>query len=305
MTSDPWPNEGAKRAIRKGRRVTNQSELLRASWVASSMISPLLACHPEHDSFNTNMSSDPFYITSRIRAAKNIRFYLTAAQPCPYLEGRLERKVFAALDGPDAIELNDNLTHAGFRRSQNIAYRPACDMCAACVSVRVPVARFEQSRRWRRVTAANEDIVATIVPAQAEFEHYDLLQKYLRLRHLDAGMSDMSIFDYSTMVEETSIRTHLVEYRLGDASGPLVGCALVDALADGLSLVYAFFDPDYEQRSLGSFIILDHVRQAIQFDLPYLYLGYWIKGSAKMAYKVDFQPIEALGASGWQDLNTI
>ncbi len=251
------------------------------------------------------MSSDPFFITGRIRAAKNIRFYLTAAQPCPYIEGRLERKVFAALDGPDAIELNDNLTHAGFRRSQNIAYRPACDMCAACVSVRIPVASFEQTRRWRRVTAANQDVVAQIVPAQAKFEHYDLLQKYLRLRHLDAGMSDMSIFDYSTMVEETSIRTHLVEYRLGDETGPLVGCALVDALADGLSLVYAFFDPELDQRSLGSFIILDHIRQATEVGLPYLYLGYWIQGSAKMAYKVDFQPIEALGASGWQDLNTL
>lgn len=251
------------------------------------------------------MSSDPFSIAGRIKAAKNIRFYLTAAQPCPYLEGRRERKVFAALDGKDAIELNDSLTHAGFRRSQNIAYRPACDMCAACVSVRVPTATFQLTKRWKRVTAANADIVATLMPAQASYEQYALLQKYLSMRHLGAGMSDMSIFDYSTMVEETSVRTHVIEYRIGNKNGPLVACALVDLLADGLSLVYAYFDPEYPKRSLGSFIILDHIRQATEVGLNYLYLGYWIKGSLKMDYKVNFRPIEALGASGWEDLATI
>jgi leucyl-tRNA---protein transferase len=251
------------------------------------------------------MNSDPFSIAGRIKAAKNIRFYLTAAQPCPYLEGRRERKVFAALDGKDAVELNDSLTHAGFRRSQNIAYRPACDMCAACVSVRVPVALFKMTKRWRRVTNVNQDLVARLVSPQATYEQYALLQKYLKLRHLDAGMSDMSIFDYSTMVEETSVRTHVVEYRIGSDTGPLVGCALVDALADGLSLVYAYFDPQYAGRSLGSFIILDHIRQAQDVDIPYLYLGYWIKGSVKMDYKVSFRPIEALGASGWEDLSTL
>ena len=251
------------------------------------------------------MSSDPFPIAGRIKAAKNIRFYLTAAQPCPYLEGRRERKVFAALDGKDAIELNDSLTHAGFRRSQNIAYRPACDMCAACVSVRVPTATFQLTKRWKRVTAANADIVATLMPAQASYEQYALLQKYLSMRHLGAGMSDMSIFDYSTMVEETSVRTHVIEYRIGNKNGPLVACALVDLLADGLSLVYAYFDPEYPKRSLGSFIILDHIRQATEVGLNYLYLGYWIKGSLKMDYKVNFRPIEALGASGWEDLATI
>jgi leucyl-tRNA---protein transferase len=248
------------------------------------------------------MNSDPFSITARIKAAKNIRFYLTASQPCPYLEGHRERKVFAALDGKDAIELNDSLTHAGFRRSQNIAYRPACDMCAACVSVRVPVARFALTRRWQRVWAANKDITARIVPAHATDEQFSLLQKYLRLRHLGAGMSDMNLFDYSTMVEETGVRTHIVEYRIGDENGTLIGCALVDALDEGLSLVYAFYDPEFVRRSLGSLIILDHIRQAKDVGFGYVYLGYWIKGSQKMAYKTDFRPIEALGATGWSDL---
>jgi leucyl-tRNA---protein transferase len=248
------------------------------------------------------MSTDPFSPTGRIKAAKNIRFYLTAAQPCPYLDGRRERKVFAALDGKDAVELNDSLTHAGFRRSQNIAYRPACDMCAACVSVRVPVAMFKPKKRWRRVIAANQDVVAVLTPTRATYEQYSLLQRYLSSRHLGEGMSDMSIFDFSTMVEETSVRTHMVEYRLGDKEGPLVACALVDALEDGLSLVYAFYDPDMDKRSLGSFIILDHIRQATEAKFDFVYLGYWIQGSKKMAYKTDFRPIEALGASGWGPL---
>jgi arginine-tRNA-protein transferase len=175
-------------------------------------------------------------------------------------------------------------------------------MCAACVSVRVPAAQFELTRRWRRVLAANRDIIAQIVPAHATYEQFEVLQKYLTTRHLGAGMSDMSIFDYSTMVEETSVRTHLVEYRLNSADRPLIACALVDALADGLSLVYAFFDPDQAARSLGSYIILDHIRQAQQVDFGYVYLGYWIKGSRKMRYKIDFQPLEALGAAGWEPL---
>lgn len=253
----------------------------------------------------TQMSTDPISPAGRISASKNIRFYLTAAQPCPYLEGRRERKVFAALDGHDAIELNDSLTHAGFRRSQNIAYRPACDMCAACVSVRVPAAQFVFSKRWRRVLAHNQDIVSCLVPAHATYEQYALLLSYLRDRHFGAGMSDMSLFDYSAMVEETSVRTHIIEYRLDSEQGRLVGCALVDALADGLSMVYTFFDPREADRSLGSFMILDHLRQAQDDNYPYVYLGYWVRGSRKMAYKTNFRPIEALGYSGWTDLSPL
>ncbi|MCU0882954.1 MAG: arginyltransferase [Hyphomonadaceae bacterium] len=248
------------------------------------------------------MSSNPFTPDARIKAARNIRFYLTAPQPCPYLPGRRERKVFTALDGADAVELNDNLTHAGFRRSQNIAYRPACDMCASCVSVRVPVNRFETNRRWRRVNKRNGDVVASLVPAHATYEHFDLLKRYLGSRHAGGGMAEMSAFDYAAMVEETTVRTHLVEYRLDGTDGQLIGCALVDVLEDGLSLVYSFYEPDMEERSLGSFIVLDHIRQAREARLAHIYLGYWIAGSAKMAYKVQFQPLEALGPTGWGDL---
>jgi leucyl-tRNA---protein transferase len=248
------------------------------------------------------MSTDPFSPDARIKAARNIRFYLTAPQPCPYLPGRRERKVFTALDGAEAVELNDNLTHAGFRRSQNIAYRPACDMCAACVSVRVPVARFVENRRWRRVLKHNVDVSAHLVPAHATYEHFDLLKRYLASRHNGGGMSEMSAFDYAAMVEETTVRTHVIEYRLGGAGGQLVACVLVDALADGLSLVYSFYEPDLEERSLGSYVVLDHIRQAREVGYANVYLGYWIDGSAKMAYKVQFQPLEALGPTGWADL---
>jgi leucyl-tRNA---protein transferase len=250
------------------------------------------------------MSNDPFSPAGRIKAARNIRFYLTASQPCPYLEGRRERKVFAALDGPDAKELNDNLTHAGFRRSQNIAYRPACDMCAACVSVRIPVASFEYTKRWRKIMARNVDVHVAMRPAHATYEQFDLLKSYLKQRHLGAGMSDMSAFDYAAMLEETNVRTHVIEYRLGGPEGILVGCALVDVLEDGLSLIYSFYDASHAARSLGSYMILDHVRQAQAAGFGYVYLGYWIKGSAKMDYKVEFRPIEALGATGWGILDT-
>jgi leucyl-tRNA---protein transferase len=249
------------------------------------------------------MSNDPFSPAGRIKAARNIRFYLTASQPCPYLEGRRERKVFAALDGPDAIDLNNNLTHAGFRRSQNIAYRPACDMCAACVSVRIPAERFTFTKRWRRILARNKDVHVALRPPHATYEQFDLLKAYLKGRHLGAGMSDMSAFDYAAMLEETSVRTHVIEYRLGSQDGRLVGCALVDVLEDGLSLIYSFFDAQLPARSLGSFMILDHVRQAQASGFGYVYLGYWIKGSLKMDYKVEFRPVEALGATGWAELS--
>jgi leucyl-tRNA---protein transferase len=249
------------------------------------------------------MSNDIFSPAGRIKAARNIRFYLTAPQPCPYLPDRRERKVFAALDGADAVELNDSLTHAGFRRSQNIAYRPACDMCASCVSVRVPVTRFALTRRWRRVLAANADLVPRLVQPQATYEQFDLLKRYLAHRHDGDGMSGMGPFDYAAMAEDSAVRTHIIEYRAGGPDTPLLACALVDALGDGLSLIYSFFHPDIAHRSPGSFIILDHLRQARLSGYAHVYLGYWIKGSRKMDYKTQFKPIEALGPTGWAELD--
>jgi leucyl-tRNA---protein transferase len=198
--------------------------------------------------------------------------------------------------------VNDILTQGGFRRSQNIAYRPACENCAACVSARLPTLEYRFSRSEKRVLTRNSAIGRDIVEAEATREQFDLLRRYLVSRHSGGGMADMTWSDYVAMVEDTAVRTHLVEYRRrSDDKGPgeLMACALVDQLGDGLSLVYSFFDPDSSRASPGSFIILDHVLQARAMDLPYLYLGYWVRGSDKMAYKARFSPLEILRSDGW------
>jgi len=239
-------------------------------------------------------------------ATKQLRFYLTNPAPCPYLPGQRERKVFTSLDTFDPHGLNEALTHAGFRRSQNIAYRPACEACDACISARIPVARFQESRRWRRVLSRNRDLEARLRPAEATEEQYWLARRYLNARHTFGGMAEMALLDYAAMVEETVVRTHMIEYRYreGDQAGELAGAALVDLLQDGLSLVYSYFEPCEPSRSMGSFIILDHVRQARALGLPYVYLGYWVPGSAKMGYKAEFQPLELLRAGGWLPFET-
>ena len=235
------------------------------------------------------------------------QFFLTPGGPCPYLPGRTERKVFARLAGTLAQPLNEALTHSGFRRSQTIAYRPACDACSACVSVRIVADEFKLSRNLHRIARRNGDLVRTIVPAEATREQFALLRTYLDARHAGGGMSDMGLFDYVAMVEETPVKTHIVEYRQPDGSsagrGRLVACALTDDLRDGLSMVYSFFHPGEERRSLGTHMILDHVREAQTRSLPHVYLGYWVRGSKKMDYKSRFRPIEGLSREGWERLN--
>lgn len=233
---------------------------------------------------------------------KNLRFFLTAPSPCPYLPGRKERKVFTALDGIEATELHDVLTNAGFRRSQNIAYRPSCDACDACISARVPVEKFEFTRRWRKIMLRNADLTRALRPAQATEEQFLLLRRYLSSRHADGGMAEMSFTDFAAMVEESAVHTHIVEYRYSDGpnKSELASAALVDALGDGLSMVYSFFNPDDARRSPGVYIILDHIQQARAAGFGYLYLGYWIPGSDKMHYKAEFRPLELLLGGEWR-----
>ncbi|ESQ76197.1 arginyl-tRNA-protein transferase [Asticcacaulis sp. AC402] len=215
------------------------------------------------------------------------------------MPGQEERKVFVHLPPLEAISVNDQLSAIGFRRSQNIAYRPACQTCRACQSVRIPVRRYAFSKSDKRVLKVNADLVKIFVEAEASREQFDLLQKYLKTRHPDGGMMDMTWPDLVAMVEDTLVRTHLIEYRL---DGRLVACVLVDALNDGLSLVYSFYDPDLMTRSLGRYIILDHVDQAARAGYDYVYLGYWVKGSPKMDYKARYQPLEGLTDLGWQTI---
>nr|WP_321444863.1 arginyltransferase [uncultured Cohaesibacter sp.] len=239
------------------------------------------------------------------------QFYLTAPQACPYLEGEHERKIFTYLVGDDAPHLNDLLSVGGFRRSQTIAYRPACEGCQACLSVRVVVPQFRFSRNQTRILKRNADLIGSIKPAEATSEQYALFQRYLQSRHGDGGMVDMAMQDYAAMVEETHIDTFLIEYRIRDADsgitgtskGDLIGVALTDRLNDATSMVYSFFRPDLDQRSLGTFFILDHIRRAQAEGLSHVYLGYWVKNSQKMAYKTRFKPMEFLGNDGWEALD--
>ncbi len=231
------------------------------------------------------------------------QFYLTAPSPCPYLPSRDERKVFTHLIGKRAAGLNDTLTQSGFRRSQTIAYRPACENCRSCVSVRVKVDEFALSRNLRRVEERNADARSVVVRAEPTSEQYALFRSYLDARHTDGGMADMTVLDYSMMVEDSHVETRLLEYRLGGTStapGRLIAICLTDLLADGLSMVYSFYEPGEQARSLGTFMILDHIRRAKRLGLPHLYLGYWVEGSKKMAYKARFLPQERLGMSGWE-----
>ncbi len=234
-------------------------------------------------------------------------FYITAPQPCPYLDNRSERKLFTHLthDKPDVII--DNLLRDGFRRSQNIAYMPYCDDCSACVSVRVLSDEFAMSRSQKRVWSKNRDIVAHRREPGTTAEQYALFRDYIDNRHAGGGMADMSVLDYSMMVEDSIVDTVMTEYRLrpedtpesGFEEWPLLAVALSDHLGDGISMVYSFYDINEPERSLGTYMILEQIDYARRMSLPYIYLGYWIADSDKMKYKTQFIPQEHLTADGW------
>jgi leucyl-tRNA---protein transferase len=236
------------------------------------------------------------------------RFFVTSPAPCPYLPGKTERKVFTELRGMHADALNDALGRIGFRRSQTVAYRPSCVDCSACVSVRVVAREFQPSATQRKNLKANADLEVTMCRPWSTVEQFELLQRYLGIRHPGGGMASMDETDFADMVEHTSVSSYLVEYREpssnGVTPGRLVGACLTDRQGDGLSMIYSFYDPDHEVRTgLGNFIILDHIRRAGEFGLPYVYLGYWVEGSARMQYKVRFRPMERLTRSGWQRIS--
>ncbi len=237
------------------------------------------------------------------------QFYLTAPSPCPYLAGKEERKVFTHLVGERAPELNNILTQGGFRRSQSIAYRPACEGCRACVSVRVVVKDFRPTQSMRRILRRNADIASEMRIAVPTSEQYSVFRAYLDSRHRDGGMADMTVLDYAMMVEDSHIETRILEYRRrtpdvatmapAHRGGDLVAIGLTDLLGDGLSMVYSFFEPDEAARSLGTFMVLDHIARAQRMGLAYVYLGYWVRGSRKMDYKSRFLPQERLMPDGW------
>lgn len=235
----------------------------------------------------------------------NTQLFLTAAMPCPYLPGRQERKLFTHLTGRRAASLHQLLSDNGFRRSQNLIYRPACEGCSACQSVRIVARHFKPNARFRRVLKNNTDIVARVCEPRATTEQFVLFKRYLNARHAGGGMTQMNFIDYEYMVEDTPVQSVLVEYRLNSVPGnPLVAVALTDVMPDGLSMVYSFYDPDMANRGFGNLLILDHISQVCEQGLDYVYLGYWVKDSPKMAYKAAFSPLEVQkGPLGWRPLD--
>lgn len=232
------------------------------------------------------------------------RFFVTTPAPCPYLPGRTERKIFTELQGGSAADLNEALGRIGFRRSQNIAYRPSCDDCHACVSVRVVAGAFESNATQKRLMKRNADLEISACRPWSTEEQFDLLQRYLSVRHPAGGMNDMDAFDYGDMVEQTPVHSWVIEYReptQNGRPGRLIGACLTDQQSDGLSMIYSFYEPGLEHRKgMGTFIILDHIMRARASGLPYVYLGYWIAGCDRMRYKIRFRPVESLTPAGWQ-----
>lgn len=238
------------------------------------------------------------------------QFFLTAPQPCPYLPDHHERKIFTDLGEIFSQEINSVLTRGGFRRSQNIAYRPICDGCHACISVRIIVSDFKPDQTMKRVIKKNIHRFTRVCEPEATDEQYALFLRYLNARHSDGGMTGMTFSDYKMMVEDTHVKTHIIEYRTqmdntnqNYNGGSLTAVALTDVIDDGLSMVYSFFDPNMKQSSLGVFLILDHIKRAKLLKLPYVYLGYWVKGSKKMDYKSRYRPLEYLTSEGWKVIN--
>ena len=228
------------------------------------------------------------------------QFFATAPVPCPYVPGRAERKLVVELAGRGAGIFYDDLSRAGFRRSHRFAYRPACRLCSACVPVRIAVERFADTRSTRRVRNLNRGLGGSLVPPYANLEQFRLFVAYQHSRHRDSDMASMTYADYRSMVEDTTVRTKIAEFRAPDDE--LAAVSLVDRLDDGLSAVYSFYDPTRDRQSLGTWSILWLIDECRRQGLPFVYLGYWIAESPKMAYKARFPALERLDAGGWVPL---
>lgn len=233
-------------------------------------------------------------------AQKTHFFFTTTPLPCPYLDGRVERRMVTELMGRDAPGLGDRLSLAGFRRSHTVAYTPVCDGCSACVSVRVAVRDFTPNKTQRRVQRRNADLTGVECAPLATGEQYALFKSYIDARHSGGDMALMIDTDFRALVEETPVRSSLIEFR--NADGHLVAGCLADRMNDGFSAVYSFFDPTLEKRSLGTYMVLWLIEHARMQGLDHLYLGFWVQGSPKMDYKRNFRPLEAFTPDGWKRL---
>lgn len=233
----------------------------------------------------------------RLHFTTPLQFRLSMRSECPYLPGRTEQRVAVDINKNPAH--HDQLARAGFRRVENWVYKPACPGCNACLPIRVKADEFAGSRNIARIRAANRDLRRFDSHGQLTLDHYDIFQRYLGFRHEDGQMASMSFEEFSAMILNSPIETRLTEYR--DKDDRLMGCILVDRQRDGLSAVYSFFQPDQTKRSLGSFMIVDLIDRCKEIGLPYVYLGYYIEQSRKMAYKARFKPYQIFSDGVWQD----
>ena len=230
---------------------------------------------------------------------QDLMFYLSGIQSCSYLAGEKQLNLFADPHATMTPELYSVLCELGFRRSGEFVYTPRCPACQACLPVRVPVSAYQPRRRQRRNWLHNQDLQVRTVSDEFREEHFALYQRYIQARHEDGSMAEPTPEQYHQFFYARWSDTRLVEFRCQQR---LLGVAVVDLLRDGLSAVYSFFDPEEKSRGLGVYMVQWLIAETQHRQLPYLYLGYLVRACRKMAYKEEYQPLQAFIHGQWQTL---
>lgn len=232
-------------------------------------------------------------------ALRQLQFYVTSPYPCGYLDDRQARSLIAVPQHLVNTDIYSELIRLGFRRSGKYTYRPSCENCIACVPVRVPVENFLPNRSQRRAWARHSDLSVHVIELQYSDEHFALYHAYQRTRHPSGGMDQDGVEQYRGFLTKSNVDTVMVEFREG---GRLRMVSVVDCVQDGLSAVYTFYDCSDPKAAFGTYNVLWLIEWCQRLHLPYLYLGYWIAESRKMAYKKNFSPIEGLIDGTWRQI---